>query len=612
MGDFDDVLAMEPGDEWDDHDPAVGAARGDRPEPPVAELHAPAATIELRGEVPGELMDALGPLRVLPAPVSPHRAVATLEVAPTERDHRWGLIDHDRGEEGLIGTAAELAAVLGDRLVDMARTADARHLVLPVAGVQLGDGRGVVVLDDDAERRRRLVTALVADGADYLGADHLVAVPGSRTLLACPTPVPGAALPAERVTPFMVADLVVVVGTPPEPPAAGDAVRLPRANGAARLLAAALQKVEDRSELVRVVTALAAGADVWWLRSDAPAALAARVAGLPAGSPRDVATWRRPLPDRDERVAIRFAHGGLLVDTDRAVVLELDESELAVIDELGWFPPQDPAAADAVLEDLAVAGVDLRAAASAGRRRPVGVAAHGLPDSPTGRSATLMWGDVEGHRGSNAELVEELLDELSAHGIEPLVAGSVALAHDGPLPEAFVAAGDLELLVPAERSSAAVAVLRGVPGVRAHDDGVTVERGGAGTRVTVRGQLAAGPFGELVDHDELMDRAVPFRLGRRWVPALHPDDRFVLSCVRVAGPQGATDPACRAVVLEAPTSRVGMAAVFEASARWGATRSVIDAIRTVDARLPGLSRWLVERANRPAPRAGSRRRRRRG
>jgi hypothetical protein len=37
MGDFDDVLAMEPGDEWEDH--AVGAGPPARREPPVAELH---------------------------------------------------------------------------------------------------------------------------------------------------------------------------------------------------------------------------------------------------------------------------------------------------------------------------------------------------------------------------------------------------------------------------------------------------------------------------------------------------------------------------------------------------------------------------------------------
>lgn len=618
MGDFDDVLAMEPGDEWDDHDSAVGAGPPARREPPVAELHAPAATIELRGAVPGELLEALGPLRVLPAPVSSHRAVATLEVAPTERDQRWGLIDHDRGELGPTGSVAELAVALGERLTDMARAAEARQLVLPVAGVRLADGRGVVVLDADAQRRRRLVTALVAAGADYLGADHLVAVPGSRTLLACPTPVPDDAVPPERVTQFMVADLVVVVDTPPEPPVVDGAVRLSRANCAARVLAAALPRVEDRAELVRVVTALAAGADAWWLRGEAPAAMAARVLTLPPTSAREVATWRRPLPGRDEPMALRFGRGGVVVDTDRAVVLELDESELAVIDELGWFPPQDPASAAAVLEDLTAAGIDLRDAAPVGRRRPVGVEAHGLPDSPTGCAAARMWGEDEaghevgGRPTSGGEVLAELLDELSSHGIEPLVAGAVVLAHDGPLPDDLVDPGDLELVVPAERFGAAVAVLHGLPGVQALDDAVTVERHGAATRVTVRRQLAAGPFGELVDHDELTGRAVPFRLGHRWVPALHPDDRFVLACVRVAGVQGATDAACRAVVLTAPASRIGMAAVFEASARWGATRSVIDAIRTVDARLPGLSGWLVERANRPAPRAGSRRRRRRG
>lgn len=618
MGDFDDVLAMEPGDEWDDHDSAVGAGPPARREPPVAELHAPAATIELRGVVPGELLEALGPLRVLPAPVSSHRAVAALEVTSTAPGQRWGLIDHDRGEVGPTGSATELAVALGDRLVDMARAAEARHLVLPVGGVRLADGRGVVVLDADAERRRRFVSALVAAGADYLGADHLVAVPGSRTLLACPTPVPGNTVPPERVTPFMVADLVLVVDSPPEPPAADGAVRLSRANCAARVLATALPRVGDRAELVRVVTTMAAGADAWWFRAGAPAAMAARVLTLPPTSAREAATWRRPVPDRDEPRAIRFAHGGVLADTDRAVVLELYESELAVIDELGWFPPKDPASAAAALEDLTAAGIDLRDAASVGLRRPTDVAALGLPDSPSGRAAARMWGEdwvgheVGGRPTAVAEVLGELLDELSAHGIEPLVAGPVVLAHDGPLPDDLIAPGDLELVVPAERSGAAVAVLHGLPGVQVHDDGVSVERHGVSTRVTVRRQLAAGPFGELVDHDELTGRAVPFRLGHRWVPALHPDDRFVLACVRVAGAQGVSDAACRAVVLTAPASRIGMAAVFEASARWGATRSVIDAIRVVDARLPGLSGWLVERANRPAPRAGSRRRRRRG
>jgi hypothetical protein len=219
-------------------------------------------------------------------------------------------------------------------------------------------------------------------------------------------------------------------------------------------------------------------------------------------------------------------------------------------------------------------------------------------------------------------LLAELLEQLADEAIEPLVLGAIVLAHDGPVPATLVPVDRLELLFPpegVERGLEALATCGGVPSMAGPVDAdaptggpVTMLFGAEheGTlEVILRDRLAAGPFGELVDHDELCDRAVRVRIGERWALALHPDDRFVWACVRVSDPSGASLAELREVVLDAPGSRDGMAAALEASARWGATRTVLAAIRTVSTRLPGLSPWLVERANRPASPPDRRRRR---
>ena len=62
MGEFDDVMAMEPSDHWDlPVDDGSGHART-LPEV-VAVLRLPGAFVELRGEVPDALVDRLEPLR---------------------------------------------------------------------------------------------------------------------------------------------------------------------------------------------------------------------------------------------------------------------------------------------------------------------------------------------------------------------------------------------------------------------------------------------------------------------------------------------------------------------------------------------------------------------
>jgi hypothetical protein len=675
MGEFDDVLAMEPGDEWDDYDPTDHSGPLVEQAPLVAALHAPAATLELRGQVPDELVAALQPLTAMPEVRSPHHVVMAVEIAEVDGDgapgaggaagaptQRWGIVDHERGELGRTGPVDELAGSLSDQLVAAARRADVRQQLLAVAAVRLRDGRGVVVVEPDRARRHRLVGALVAAGAGYLGADHVVAMPGSRTVLACPTPLldPQGPGPAD-VVPCSSVDLVVV----PDPDRSDTSVEaLARAHGAARVLAATLPDATDAPEVVRVVASLAAGAGVWSVAAGDPAAFAASIDAIGAPAPRELVTLRRPQRDRDELVLVRLADGAALVDLSSHVVLEIDPSELAAVDSLGWSTGLAAEQQSDVLDALAGAGIDLRPAAVARGVRPPGPQTYGLPDAPRGAAGAAAWSAQElapwaseptvaawleqaARRGelhpdpdtlstlrATAELVDarkraaeavacEVVDSLDELGVVPLVVGSLVLAHDGPAPAELFEVDELDLLVATDQLHHARQVLAELPGavIDAPADGpvggderpasapvvVAITRDATTTSVTLRDRLAAGPFGELVDHDELHDRAVPFRLGARWVSGLHPDDRFVLACVQSVA-AGAALGERRDVVLEAPSSRDGMAAVLEASARWGSTRTVLEAIRTVDAQLPGLAHWLVERATRPAPAPEKRRR----
>lgn len=682
MGEFDDVLAMEPGDEWDDYDPTDHSGPVVELAPLVAALHAPAATVELRGAVPDELVEALRPLTVTPEVRSPHHVVVAAEIAEVESEHgddaarRWGVVDRERGELGRAGSVDEVARSLVEQVLDASRRADVRQQLLSVAGVRLADGRGAVVVEPDAALRHRVVSALVDGGAGYLGADHVVALAGSRTVLACPTPLAdhGGPDPA-AVVPLAGIDLVLV----PDVESAGpSAEALTRAHGAARLLAATLPAATDAPEVVRVVATLVAGAGVWSVPAADPVAFVDAVASLDVAAPRELVRWRRLQAASDDLVLVRFAEGAALADLATGVVLEVDRSELAALDSLGWSTGLAAEEQTEVLDALAAAGIDLRPAATARGARPPGPETYGLPDAPGGAAATAAWsaqelapwasertvaawlergaqgaelhpdpatretlrataGLVDARRRTVESVVCDVLDALDELGIVPLVVGSLVLAHDGPAPAELFEIDTVDLLVATDQLHAAREVLADVPGaiVDAPTDGgpgggdgggdgderterdeprragpiaVGVARDGETVSVTLRDRLAAGPFGELVDHDELLDRAVPFRLGDRWVGALHPDDRVVLACVQAVAP-GAALGERRDVVLEAPSSREGMAAVLEASARWGATRSVLEAIRSVDAQLPGLAHWLVERATRPAPAPEKRRRR---
>jgi hypothetical protein len=230
----------------------------------------------------------------------------------------------------------------------------------------------------------------------------------------------------------------------------------------------------------------------------------------------------------------------------------------------------------------------------------------------------------------------DVLRRVEEVGVVPLVLGDPVHAHDGVLPEEFTDAERVDLLVDRDQFRTVVDLLLESgyselgeeqaehrdpddlsPGGPT-DEGVLLEAPTGGVQrqpVTVRvhTSLAVGPFGGLVATEELHERSVPVRLGGRWCRALHPEDRFVSTCVLVDQDSGHSSVQdLRDVVLTAPHAEHLMEHAMEASERWAASRAVTRTLLRLDGQLPGLPSWLVERARRDLadpPRRRNRRRR---
>lgn len=657
MGEFDDVLAMESGDDWGDYQRGAQLDAGHLPV--VAVLRLPHLSLTIRGELPPDVRRALAPLGGSPAANDAEVTSATVTVEPAGARHR--VVDHDRGEQAGAGSDAELLEHLLARFTELVHQADSSLVPLRGAAVELPDGRGVFITGAERVDRHRLVRALLGAGAGYLGADVVLAQSGSRAVHAVPTPLVDSDDPIEleQVTQVTTISSVVVLDAPDGAAAA----RLERPYACARLLSRAMSGAGDRDELVRTVALLVAGADAWELPAQIPVGAedtAGSVLSLADSHHREVVTLRRPLRERPEQVVVRFATGAVLVDTADAVVFELAPEELPTVDSLRWpVVAADPAVDDRVLRALADAGIDLGPARSAGVQRAPGPEGFALPDAPTASAAAALWDagaaaaalaqapelaplllyasqhgvlaldELSGPAVSDqaaasstraqrtAATLERILGHLTDATMQPLVLGSVVDAADGPLPDHLVPVDGVELLCAPEDLLRCAQVLEAGGAVRlaTSDEAASLEHRvelleGDGVPVVLRSRLAAGPFGELVDHEALFERSVPIRIAGRWARALHPHDRFVWACVRLGDEREPSPTAVRAAVLTAPWSRQGCAQALDASARWGATRTVLAAVRTAAVRLPGMPPWLVERAERPE--AGTDRRRRRG
>ena len=702
MGEFDDVLSMEPGDEWDDHviggSPDVDETHG----PLQATLRLPNALVELRGECPANILDTLADLtderlELLGEPVAVRLSV--------QRDgSNWAIRGHGEpavvsgGDDGLL---RDLVAQLGRIAIDT----DPLRLHLDVAAVRLS-GAGIVVVEahrsaldgeivqvdpgrasgpvdagSSARDDRALVVAdLIELGAEFVTSELLCLLPGSRTVFGHPAPPSTSTHPPVRastvaaIAPWAQVDQLVVLRHVPG--AAATATELDAAAAAVQLLLSARDLDRIGPAALDVVAQVMGGARCTLVDYSDPRDLAAVIAALPGAGPRRLVVPHRfdegddvsldlsassgaPVPaavrrGRASKRVVRFDTTGALHDGSTGVLTTLTPDELDEFEAL-LVPPSAAsgrAGRSAVPERLAAAGVR---APSTGARAVPGVEAFGLPNCPAGATATAMWSGAGAQKalaaacapgadvpGSVAQAIERglvisppsdqgsildrhelarrlvrvvedtlqlVLDVAERQSVVPLVLGSSVLVHDGWLPADFTDAEQVDLLVEPDALPTLLDALLAEgfeqvipPPSEAADLPVAhevVRPGDVPVTVQLRTRLAVGPFAALVNHEELHDRSVPVRIGPRWCRSLHPEDRFVFTCVQLdLDTSHSTVQDLRDVVLSAPRIEAHMAQALEASERWGATLSTVASLQRVNAVMPGLSPWLVERAER--------------
>ncbi len=683
MGEFDDVLAMEPGDEWDDHVVGASADAEVVHGPLQATLRLPNALVELRGEPPSEVVDALSDL-------SDERlellgGATSLRLSVTREDDRW-VLDGAGGRAEVADNDDDLLRAVVARLDALAVDTDPMRLHLAVACVRLAERGVVLVQASPVEHGADDLTLVVADllelGADFVTAGLLSLLPGSRTVFGHPSPpstsahAPVRASTVASVVPFAQVDHVVVLDRLADgPTAAGE---LPVTDAVVHLLRAAVDADRIGPAALDVVAQVIRGATCTEIHHSDPNEVAATVAAVvaassppsparlcvvhrfddpghgaidrsevgPSGAPVPAAVQRAR---RSLRVA-RFDALGVLLDGASGTLMMITPDELDAL-EARLVATKLPLP-EGRLTRLADAGV--RLPTQRGARAVPGVESYGLPNCPAGAVAASMWAgaapttlaaasqpgaDVPGavaqavergvvtpapaEQGSIldrhalarrlVELVEatlhQVLDIAARHDVVPLVLGSGVLAHDGMLPEESTDAEQVDLLVDPDSLPVLLDALVDA-GFEATDQGPSdgsdaptvhelASAGAVPVTVRIRARLAVGPFAALVNHEEFHDRSVPVWIGERWCRTLHPEHRFVLTCVQLdLDATHSTVQDLRDVVLSAPRIEAHMAEALEASERWGAVGSVLTSLRRVHAVMPGLSPWLVERAER--------------
>lgn len=616
MGEFDDVLAMGPGDDWDDWDEYV-AGEDARPlvelAPLLVELRLPNARVHLRGEVDPAVVAAFADLADPALDLHDHAGVVTLSF---ERlDGATSIVDLERGEVGSGSDTPGLIATLARVLLDAAMRTDPLRLHLDAANIELEDRDGapfgLVLVEADPLDRHALVGDLLRGGARYLSADRTVVLPGSRANPAVPTPLWSGvgwtrASDASSLAPFTRSRAVVLVRRVPGQPAGMQ--RLSTADGCARLISSTRSLERFGSAALDAVAPLASEATFWELVHDDLSAAAALVATASPASSRELVTLCRldraddgathdPTDEveRSRSDAVRRGRAALRTARFDGAAVQVDGAAVQVAGSVGSVTVIDDEQARRIEQRLPSppsGSVDARL---------------GLANSPRDGLDASHWTAgrewVAVQRAQAEAALERLVGLLEGAGSVPVVLGDIVQAHDGLLPLDATLVDRVDLLVEHSEVEGLAEVLE------AHGYELATQRVGAGAAgssvawtdpdgvlVVLHWQLAVGPFGELVDHDELLDRSVPCEIRGRWYRALHPEDRFVLACVRAGMAQRPTVDQLRSVVLTAPRDELMMAAALEASERWGATRVVLSAIRAADTALPGIAPWLVARA----------------
>jgi len=605
MGEFDDVMALGPGDDWDEWDQWAEAADEQRSAlltAPRVRLEVAGVTVEFRGDFDEELLAAFDHLSVLTVGVvdGAVRLKVTHESAePSAHDRTGALVLTGPDHEQLLRVEAgdDPGPALCDLLQGIVVADWPNRLALAAGCVELdtADGPvGVVMVADDPDQLAAVVAELLLAGAALVGAERVVFRPGTRTVtaLAVPVapriPVAGASI---RTVPQSTVDVVVHLRS--DPSSSVWAMQLDPVHALERWS----QILVDSEHAGAITAAIAAstlsGADVWEMVQATPAQAAQFVAGLkgPArrrlitvdtvpGSAEPSARLVRVHPGPDARG--EADSGGVVIDpvartVDRIVAADLPGGAGGLT---RWALDQSAATGASALDPSAEAVSVL---------------------------ATVM--DLLLTSGTNDDL--------------PVVVGDMLLAHDALFPEWLFSGDRVDLLVEPEHleilreqlPAAGFSAPSPSDTLRDPTDGrVELWRSpGGAVAVALHRQLAAGPFGELVDHDELVSRAAPVRIGDRWYAGLHPEDRFVhAAALAAATPSGpGYQDLLRSVAISAPDDPELAASAMEAAERWGAIRGVLAAVRSTEQAFGGLDPWLVERAARDdSSRRGGRRRNR--
>ena len=179
--------------------------------------------------------------------------------------------------------------------------------------------------------------------------------------------------------------------------------------------------------------------------------------------------------------------------------------------------------------------------------------------------------------------------QLRHAGGDHRVVKGVATAHLDEVDPSARAFGDVDLLVPARSMAAAVAVVEAAGGTRRHPEprpgfdarfskGVSF-RFARNVEIDLHRTLAPGPFGLLVDLDELLAGVEPFTIGTRELLALDRPGRFLHACYHaVLGDALPRLTSLRDLVRTVPRDADECRVVLGRSARWHARAVVAAAI----------------------------------
>lgn len=198
-----------------------------------------------------------------------------------------------------------------------------------------------------------------------------------------------------------------------------------------------------------------------------------------------------------------------------------------------------------------------------------------------------------------------VVDRLEALGLSPIVTGDSVTSHDGSSLPHLADLRSIGLLLPPEQLGPATEELSRHATQLAEPQESFASVGGLaperGTRLrlacpvvgprsdlglVVCHTLSPTPYGELVDTDELHARSVPVLVNGRWYRALHPEHRFLHSCLNAVFADPPDLKELREVVMTAPRTPASAGSMMATADRWMLRPVVQRAVRLSESAFP--------------------------